>query len=88
MLREEGVSPEQSGSQDSLTHRGERGVVEDFMRYGEIEIATGIGAARKLRCAVNPNHREEGEAEQGVDSAGSTRESLDSESDVCKREGR
>ena len=57
------------------------------MRYGGIEKVTGIGAARRLRCAVNPNHREEGVAEQGVNSTGSSRGSLDSENDVCKREG-
>ena len=87
MLREGCTSPKQSGSQDSLTRRGDLGVVEDSMRYGRIEIVTGIGAVRQLRCAVNPNHREEGEVEQGVDSVWSTRGSLDSENDVYKREG-
>ena len=49
---------------------------------------TGIGAARRLNFAVNPNHREESETGQGVNLAGSTRGSLDSESGVSKREGR
>ena len=85
MLWEEGASPKQSGSQESLTRRGVRGVVEDFMGYGGIGIVTGFGAARQLKSAENPNHWEEGEAEQGVDSAESTHGSRDSENNVCKR---
>ena len=85
MLWEEGASPKQSGSQESLMRRGERGVVEDFMGYGGIGIVTGFGAAWQLKRAENPNHREEGEAEQGVDSAESTRGSQNSENNVCKR---
>ena len=88
ILREGGVLPEHSGSQDSLTHRGERGVIVDLIKCGRIEIVTGIGAVRQLRFAVNSNHREERETKQGVDSVGSTHGSLDSERDVCKQEGR